>query len=544
MLNKTDVSDQITGLRPKVRQAAVHLAHHLTKEIKKCQGRKGPKAEKFHKKAETYRKEVLLLKKIKEDSVSRYALRMDFSEREKLLGDINLPLETKVIVKLATHNSVASHIKSFREKHPDWASKLPNLLETLGIRAKFKKKIQKEQEKQKRKLSRKQATSEGSNEVDGKLLKQKTTSEAPKKSSKKIESSGEGASNSDIENSDSESDVLQSSDDENVLEISNDKFHNCAEEEEDNGQEEEEEEDGDEEDDDDNDAEDSSDSEDSILSGSENAISSGSEDAISSDSDAIDVNNTINIGNLNKCDKGKNKALKLSKSKSDDFIPMKSRSKFAEVRRFSDLIGEKTILKDRKEPESISPNLDENSENELGDNEAVEEDTFFMTGENRFLKTTAVKRENGVGLESSRRNAKDIDEEPNQWSIDGKILKGNRAERRAKFLGRDLKKRKPRQLDKSKDFTRPAQKEKKAGGSFSKFPSMDKSVDGKPFKHQQFDRKPKNGKEFPEKKGNISGKTSQNASSASEALHPSWEAKRKQKVSLDNFQGKKIKFDD
>lgn len=29
-----------------------------------------------------------------------------------------------------------------------------------------------------------------------------------------------------------------------------------------------------------------------------------------------------------------------------------------------------------------------------------------------------------------------------------------------------------------------------------------------------------------------------------ESLHPSWEAKRKQKVSVDSFQGKKIKFDD
>lgn len=29
-----------------------------------------------------------------------------------------------------------------------------------------------------------------------------------------------------------------------------------------------------------------------------------------------------------------------------------------------------------------------------------------------------------------------------------------------------------------------------------------------------------------------------------ETLHPSWEAKRKQKVSLNSFQGKKITFDD
>jgi len=29
-----------------------------------------------------------------------------------------------------------------------------------------------------------------------------------------------------------------------------------------------------------------------------------------------------------------------------------------------------------------------------------------------------------------------------------------------------------------------------------------------------------------------------------ERLHPSWEAKRKQKVALDSFQGKKIKFDE
>lgn len=67
-----------------------------------------------------------------------------------------MPLKDKVMVRIATHKSVSGHVEAFRKSHPDWSSKLPQLLETLGIRAKFKKKIQKEQDKQKRKLARRQ----------------------------------------------------------------------------------------------------------------------------------------------------------------------------------------------------------------------------------------------------------------------------------------------------------------------------------------------------------------------------------------------------
>lgn len=71
-----------------------------------------------------------------------------------------------------------------------------------------------------------------------------------------------------------------------------------------------------------------------------------------------------------------------------------------------------------------------------------------MTEENRFLKTVAVKRENGEGLQtSSKISGEDADQNPTQWSVDGRKLKGNRAERRAKFLGRDMKKRRPKQFN-------------------------------------------------------------------------------------------------
>lgn len=40
----------------------MHIAHHLTREIGKCEKRKGDKAKKFLNRAELLRKEVLLLK--------------------------------------------------------------------------------------------------------------------------------------------------------------------------------------------------------------------------------------------------------------------------------------------------------------------------------------------------------------------------------------------------------------------------------------------------------------------------------------------------
>lgn len=113
---------------------------------------------------------------------------LDFSHRQKLLDDVialilfhfllvflmypnllylllmflacclqmQLPLETKVMIKVATHKLVVSHLQNFRSKHNDWQEKLPDLLKTLGTRAQFKKKVQKQQEKSKRKLARKQ----------------------------------------------------------------------------------------------------------------------------------------------------------------------------------------------------------------------------------------------------------------------------------------------------------------------------------------------------------------------------------------------------
>lgn len=64
-----------------------------------------------------------------------------------------------------------------------------------------------------------------------------------------------------------------------------------------------------------------------------------------------------------------------------------------------------------------------------------------MTSENRFLKTVAVKRQNGEGLNSLVK-VPDVSSDLNasQWAVDGKNLKGNRAQRRAKFLGKDPRK--------------------------------------------------------------------------------------------------------
>lgn len=69
---------------------------------------------------------------------------------------INLPLDTKVIIKLATAKPVVSFVESFRADHSDWRSSLPPHLDSLGIRTKHKKKVQKQQEKQKRRTERKQ----------------------------------------------------------------------------------------------------------------------------------------------------------------------------------------------------------------------------------------------------------------------------------------------------------------------------------------------------------------------------------------------------
>lgn len=201
-------------------------------------------------------------------------------------------------------------------------------------------------------------------------------------------------------------------------------------------QKEDEDEDEDDEDEDDDDDDDDDDNEDEIDTDGENECSSG---------ESLHEENISKVGLV----KGLKNGVKPTLLKNKSTPRISSASKFAEVRRFADLQLEAGEQKNERKPQNLPQQSDKNSENESSDNECGEEDTFFMTGENKFLKTVAVKRDNGEGLGLD--SEKSTCPFPNLWATDGKQLKGNRAQRRAKFLNRPLDKRHLKKLNNKND---------------------------------------------------------------------------------------------
>ncbi|XP_034253143.1 uncharacterized protein DDB_G0290685 [Thrips palmi] len=564
MLHKTDVSNLITGLRPKLKQAVTYLAHHNSKEITKLEARKGKDAEKCKRKAERLRLETLFLRKIVLDEVSKYALKMDFSQRQKLLDDINLPLETKVLVKLSTSKDVVSYLENFRSTHPEWKEKLPGLIETLGIFTRNKKKVKKNIEKSERKMARKQLNAENNTSVlsnehkDDEKLKVSTVKATKKvannqatptiKTSSKKAKSGKVAE--DSEGSDGEDSEEIGSDGEDNEEIGSDgvdsgeigsdgedseEISSDGEENEEIGS------DGGDSEEISSDGEDSeeigSDGEDSEEIGSDGEDSEG----ISSDGgDRKKIGRTINKDNT--------KPLKKKRE-----THAASGSMIAEVRRFADLQKEDNSERKLNAISSIP------SSSGPIENVPVEEDSFFLTGGNSFLKTVSVKRADGEGLDRK------------SWSESSKNLSGNRRQRRAQFTGKDSDQIKPKSFKNKFDKTHERKRNTNASGEHFSNNIKNNVNDVSKFNRKNFSNKNTGNYEqsnedetlHPSWAAKRRQKISLNSpqgkkivfkdnqttglnvpSSKDETLHPSWAAKRSQKVSLDSFQGKKIKFDD
>lgn len=130
------------------------------------------------------------------------------------------------------------------------------------------------------------------------------------------------------------------------------------------------------------------------------------------------------------------------------------------------------------------------------ENEPVEEDTFFMTGGNKFLKTVSVKRQDGEGLPSSfDKSENDSFGKKGLWAAAERNLPGNRRERRAQLMGRELK-TKPKRMNSAKEFD----------GSQHPFHKKDRdftnSGSNKTFKNQFDSSERRKSNDFPDKRRN------------------------------------------
>ncbi|GLH14985.1 Serum response factor-binding protein 1 [Gryllus bimaculatus] len=140
-MDKWVINNYIVQMRHSVSQARVHVLNKLVREIRKLQNKKGTdeQKQKNSRKAERLRQEVIFIKKLDPDELSKYAL-LSTEDPLEMLSKVSLSIEERSKVRLAAHKSIIHQVEIFRTKYPEWALKLPPLLVQLGLHIKYKKK--------------------------------------------------------------------------------------------------------------------------------------------------------------------------------------------------------------------------------------------------------------------------------------------------------------------------------------------------------------------------------------------------------------------
>lgn len=130
-MNKEEINKQLVNMRHIVAQARVHIISKLTREIKKLKDKKGTEEQKTKnlQKAQKFTKEVLLIKTLVPDEISKFAL-LFTGDPLKMMGMASL--EERVKLRFAAHKNVAKYVETYRAEHPDWELKLPVLIVQLG----------------------------------------------------------------------------------------------------------------------------------------------------------------------------------------------------------------------------------------------------------------------------------------------------------------------------------------------------------------------------------------------------------------------------
>ncbi|XP_027845012.1 serum response factor-binding protein 1-like isoform X1 [Aphis gossypii] len=140
-LSKISLNNQIVSMRHIVRKSKVHTIHKLTREAKKLKEKKGSEEQivKNKKKAERFINELMVIKKLNDDDVTKYALQNEVPSAT-ILNSIDITLETRALARLAGHKFIIDEIQNFRNKYPDWKLYITDLLNELGAKYKAKKK--------------------------------------------------------------------------------------------------------------------------------------------------------------------------------------------------------------------------------------------------------------------------------------------------------------------------------------------------------------------------------------------------------------------
>lgn len=202
------VNNSIVKMRKVTIKAKIHIIRLLVKRIKSAKSKKvsndDQKAQN-ERKANRYHSEINIIKHLKKDEISRFAL----LNKQSFLPEINPDkdsdnldnlLKKRALIRLSNATVMKKSVEEFRRNYPTWEKDLPKVLKNLG-----KKQAKKEEKKKKEKRKDEKAKKKSAKQPDEDSVNEPKEGESNEMSD--IESGAEDASDAqDISDDESESD--------------------------------------------------------------------------------------------------------------------------------------------------------------------------------------------------------------------------------------------------------------------------------------------------------------------------------------------------
>ncbi|KAF8366639.1 hypothetical protein PRIPAC_84468 [Pristionchus pacificus] len=127
------LNNQIVAMRKIVKVAHLHTVRKTNRQLKNLKSRLEKKAsEKMKKQIDKLEGDLVAMKTIKKDEVSKFAL-INKDSLDTLLNKPNTSPSERVLFKLATCPSVQSNVKAFRLSHPGSDVSCAFMLQRLGL---------------------------------------------------------------------------------------------------------------------------------------------------------------------------------------------------------------------------------------------------------------------------------------------------------------------------------------------------------------------------------------------------------------------------
>lgn len=183
-------------MRKDVKRARLWLINQLNQRVKRLGGKNAQNdvhRAKNTRKLERQREELMVLKKIDIDDVSKYSL-CHLLETENLENRLEkLDSDQRAMLKLATHKLVQNHVVKFREAHPIAIDKLILLIRSLGLKYQKKKEMSTEDEES---IKPKPSQNKNKRTLDG--VEENSKSKRKKSSASNLKESNSDQSDSQV----------------------------------------------------------------------------------------------------------------------------------------------------------------------------------------------------------------------------------------------------------------------------------------------------------------------------------------------------------